>query len=171
MEPKANAIYSYVVMGTSFVSINDKGFWMRDGILELWLRLLALHVEESPAEEFIGRKIRDSWLLASRGYFNGCVPDSLEEAVSTGEGRDIVIRAINSLIDKLEKSPEMLDRGILNLLGIEGSTFTSDFESRRLIELGNAFLALIAGQIQADASSTEFMPGSNVSEPSVRGST
>ena len=93
------------------------------------------------------------------------------EAVSTGEGRDMVIRAINSLIDKLEKGPEMLDRGILNLLGIEGLTFTSDFESRRLIEVGNAFLALIAGQIQADASSTEFMPGSNVSEPSVRGST
>jgi hypothetical protein len=40
--------------------------------------------------------------------------------------------------------------------------FTSDFESRRLIEVGNAFLALIAGQIQADASSTEFMLGSNV---------
>jgi hypothetical protein len=43
---------------------------MRDSILELWLRLLALHIEESREEEFIGRKIRDSWLLASRGYFN-----------------------------------------------------------------------------------------------------
>jgi hypothetical protein len=146
-------------MGTSFVSINDKGFWMRDSILELWLRLLALHVEESPEEEFIGRKIRDNWLLASRGYFLGCVPVSLEDAVSTDEGRDIVIRAINSLIDRLENGPKTLDWGTLNLLGIEGGIFTSGIEARRLIEVGNAFLALIAGEIQADASSTEFMPG------------
>jgi hypothetical protein len=161
MEPKANAIYGYVVMGTSFVSINDKGFWMQDSILELWLRLLALHVEESPEEEFIGRKIRDTWLLASGLHFTGCVPDRLEEAVSTDDGREIVIRAINSLIDALQKGPEMLDRGMLNLLGMEG-IFTSDFLSRRLIEVGNAFLALIAGEIQADACSTEFMPGTNV---------
>lgn len=139
---------------------------MRDGILELWLRLLALHVEESPEEEFIGRKIRDNWLLASRGYFTGCIPDSLEDAVSTDEGRDIVIRAINSLIDRLEKGPKLLDWGTLNLLGIEGVDFslsTSGIEARRFIEVGNAFLALIAGEIQADASSTEFMPGSWVS--------
>lgn len=133
---------------------------MRDSILELWLRLLAFHVEESSEEEFVGRKIRDNWLLASRGYFMGCVPDGLEDAVSTDEGRDIVVRAINSLIDRLEKGPEMLDGGTLNLLGIEGGTFTSDIEARRLIEVGNAFLTLIAGEIQADASSTEFMPGS-----------
>jgi hypothetical protein len=50
---------------------------------------------------------------------------------------------------------------MLNLLGMEG-TFTSDFESGRLIEVGNAFLALIAGEIQTDPRSTEFMPGSNV---------
>jgi hypothetical protein len=81
--------------------------------------------------------------------------------MSSDEGRDIVIRAINSLIDALQKGPEMLDRGMLNLLGMEG-TFTSDFPSRRLIEVGNAFLALIAGEIQADARSTEFMPGTNV---------
>jgi hypothetical protein len=33
-------------MGTSFVSIGDHGFWMTDSILEIWLRLLALHVED-----------------------------------------------------------------------------------------------------------------------------
>src|SRR5262245_20634955 len=132
-------------MGTSFVSINNKGFWMRDSILELWLRLLALHIEESPEEEFIGRKIRDKWLLASRGYFNGCIPDDLEDAVSTDRSRDIVVRAINSLIDSLVKGPEMLDRGTLNLLGFEGGFFTANVEAWRLIEVGNSFLALIAG--------------------------
>src|SRR5215475_3618928 len=116
-------------MGTSFVSINNKGFWMRDSVLELWLRLLALHVEESPEEEFVGRKIRNDWLLASRGYFMGCVPDGLEDAVSTDEGREVVIRAIRSLIGALEKGPETLDGGTLSLLGFEDSY--GDIEARR----------------------------------------
>lgn len=52
-------------MGTSFVSINDKGFWMQDSVLELWLRLLALHIKDpSKDEEVVVRRIRDNWLLA-----------------------------------------------------------------------------------------------------------
>lgn len=131
---------------------------MLDSVLELWLRLLALHIEESPEENFIGRKIRDQWLLASRGYFLGHVPVNLEEAVSTDEGRDIVVRAINLLLDALAKSPEILDRGVLNLLGFH-NPWMKDFESWRLIEVGNAFLDLIAGKIESDARSTAFMPG------------
>ena len=34
-------------MGSSFVGIGERGFWMRDGLLELWLRLLALHIKVS----------------------------------------------------------------------------------------------------------------------------
>lgn len=146
-------------MGTTFVEIGGKGFWMRDSILELWLRLLALHVEDPHEEASIGRKIRDNWLLASRGYFGGHVPDGLEEAVSTPEGRATVVAAIQSLMQALTNGPVMLDHDTLNLLGFAGGEFTGDVEAERLIQVGNAFLALIAGQIQTGASSTEFMPG------------
>ena len=146
-------------MGTSFVSINDKGFWMRDSMLTLWLRLLALHLEEPTKDGIIERNIRDKWLLASRGFFPGCIPDDLEDAVSTDEGRQVVIGAIKSLISTLAKGPKTLDPGTLNTLGISGAFFSADVEAWRLIEVGNAFLTLIAGEIQSDASSTEFMPG------------
>ena len=56
---------------------------MRDGMLELFLRLLALHLEDPVRQQpHVVRKIRDNWLLASRGYFGGCVPTNLEESVS-----------------------------------------------------------------------------------------
>lgn len=146
-------------MGTSFVSINDKGFWMRDSVLELWLRLLALHVEEPGQEDGdVVRNIRDKWLRASRGFFNGWIPDDLEEIVSTERGREVAIQAINSLLHSLKGGRKELDAGTLNLLGIEGG-WGGNFETWRLIEVGNAFLALITGRIQSDASSTEFMPG------------
>jgi len=134
---------------------------MRDGMLELWLRLLALHLED-PSGQTRLREIRDNWLLASRGYFSGHVPVGLDDAVSTTEGCAFVVAAIESLIRTLKKGPAKLDHHTLNLLGFEGSEFTHDVERERLIEIGDAFLALIAGEIRSDASSTEFMPGCRV---------
>jgi hypothetical protein len=153
----------YVAMGTSFVEIGGRGFWMQDSILELWLRLLALHVEDPSDDSPLTRRIRDSWLLASRGYFVGCVPDDLEEFVSTPEGRAIVMRAIDSLKITLAKGPELLDHHTLNLLGFaEGVRRVSGFESARLIQVADAFVDLIEGRINCDATSTAFMPGSHV---------
>ena len=146
-------------MGTSFVHINEKGFWMQDSVLELWLRLLALHIEDDE-EGSTGHRIRDQWLLASRGFFGGFIPHNLEGAVSTDDGRAIVLAAIESLQQALRKGPAELDQGTLNLIGFKHPVFAQDCESVRLLEVGEAFKALIAGEINSDASSTEFMPGS-----------
>jgi hypothetical protein len=61
-------------MGTSFVTIskgstgNEPGFWMRDAMLELWLRLLSLHLPEptDAGKNAASIEIRNRWLLASR---------------------------------------------------------------------------------------------------------
>ncbi len=79
-------------MGSTFVDINDFGFWAHDSLLELWLQLVALHLSEptdsdSPDAHATVKKIRDQWLVASKGYFGGCIPVSLDEAVATKEGR------------------------------------------------------------------------------------
>src|SRR4051812_21140573 len=146
-------------MGTSFVGIKEKGFWMQDSILELWLRLLALHIAD-PDESFVAQKIRDNWLLASRGYFGGHVPSQIEEAVSTIEGKEIVLAAIRSLMEALANGPDLLDHGTVNLLGFQDVNFNGALESKRLLQVGEAFISLIAGEIQSDATSTEYMPGS-----------
>jgi hypothetical protein len=150
-------------MGSSFVEIDGKGFWMRDGILELWLRLLALHLEDpASGQTSVVRTIRDNWLLASRGYFGGHVPADLEDAVSTSEGRAAVVSAIESLTRALKKASAKLDHQTLNVLGREGGVFTGDIEREQLVEIAQAFLDLIAGKIQHDATSTEFMPGCRI---------
>ena len=148
-------------MGTSFVEIGGNGFWMQDSVLELWLRLLALHVEDPADDSPLTRRIRDSWLLASRGHFGGCIPDDLAAFVSTPEGHAIVLRAIGSLKRALENGPELLDHGTLNLLGFDGVRYGRGFESARLIQVANAFVDLIEGRIDCDVTSTAFMPGSN----------
>jgi hypothetical protein len=104
-------------MGTSFVEIDEKGFWMQDSVLELWLRLLALHIDD-PVEGSIGREIRDRWLLASRGYFVGCIPIALDKAVEAEEGKKIVSSAIDSLMIALENGPDKLNCATLEPAGV-----------------------------------------------------
>ena len=59
-------------MGSSFVNIGDRRFWARDWTLEVWLRLLALRLEQpTAAGSTIGAK-RDQFLLASEGYQRRC---------------------------------------------------------------------------------------------------
>jgi hypothetical protein len=147
-------------MGTSFVGIGTQrhGFWMSDSVLELWLRFLALHIEDPVESGSLETRIRDQWLLASRGFFGGCVPVGLEDAVSTPAGDRIVRTAIGTLLESLKSAPKQLSRNVLNLMGFSGE-FTADVETWRLVEVGEAFLELLDGKITSDPSDTTFMPG------------
>lgn len=154
-------------MGTTFVTLSrevsgkEPGFWMRDGMLEVWLRLLALHLPEpnDNGDHQATLPIRNQWLLASRGYFGGCVPHGMEDACATQPGRDVVRIAIDSLLGAIGQSPKPLDSDTLNLLGIEGIQF-APIERNLLQEVGYAFLDLLDGRITGTASSTDVMPGS-----------
>jgi hypothetical protein len=146
-------------VGTTFVGIRDRGFWMSDSVLELWLRFLALHVEDPVESGSLATRIRDQWLLASRGYFTGCVPEGLEEAVSTPEGEALVRAAIHSLLEALKAAPSHLSKDVLNLMGFGGGAFPIDIETWRLVDVGHAYLDLLDGKITAGPSNPSFMPG------------
>lgn len=133
---------------------------MNDGVLELWLRLLALHLPEptNSGEHHATIEIRNRWLLASRGYFGGCVPHGMVDACATPEGRAVVRLAIDSLLKALRQTTTPLHADTLNLFAIEGQ-FTAPIERKWLEDVGHAFLDLLDGKITGLASSTEVMPG------------
>ena len=145
-------------MGSSFVSVGEHGFWLRDGLLELWLRLASLHIEDPVQSGSAATQIRDQWLLASRGCFNGCVPISLGDDVATEEGKKLVIDAIKSLQQSLADAPSDLNGDVLNLLGIEGK-FGGNVETLRLIEVTQAVIDLVEGRLTSTAKDSSFMPG------------
>lgn len=147
-------------MGTSFVRVRGRGFWMSDSLLELWLRLLALHIEDPVEPESPTAKIRDQWLLASRGCFMGCVPEGLEEAVATPQGEALVRAAIRSLLAALATAPALLSKDVFNLMGYTDGWFTGDIETWRLIEVGHAHLDLLDGKILTGPGDAALMPGS-----------
>ncbi len=65
---------------------------------------------------------------------------------------------VDSVLEVLLHSPDLLSKDVLNILGMDGG-FDKDFETRRLIEVGNAFIDLINGKIKYTSKDTEFMPG------------
>ena len=156
-----------IQMGTTFVTItkgttgDEPGFWMTDGMLSLWLRLLALHLPEPNdlGEHAATPEIRNRWLLASAVYFGGCVPHEMEFAVASPERQVVVRTAIDSLMAVLEVSDAPLSADTINLLGIEGRDFV-DIDRAHLKDIANAFLDLLDGHIESTARSTEIMPGS-----------
>ena len=152
-------------MGTSYVNIGQAGFWMRDAVLELWLRLLALHlpepgVNDTTKQAELARTIRDAWLFTSRGWCNGCVDPDLERFARTDSGKSIILAAMDSLRKRLRKAPDQLNKDVLNLLGWDGIEYMHDFETQRLLQVESAFRDLIEGRITDTIQPTEFMPGS-----------
>ena len=112
------------------------------------MRLLALHLEEPSdvtpeANRIATIEIRNRWLLASKGFFAGCVPSYLEEATNSAEKRLLVRRAILALSESLRKAPPIIDHRHIALLGIEDWYESGTLELSRLIEAGQAFLDLI----------------------------
>jgi hypothetical protein len=154
-------------MGTTFVTLRiersdaDPGFWMNDGMLEIWLRLLSLHLPEpgDHGDSSATIEIRNRWLFASRGYCMGCVPHDMGFACSTEEGRNVVRSAIRSLLADLERSTQPLDPHTLNLFGFEDPYFSKPIDRTWLIDIGHVFLDLMDGKIDSFASSSEIMPG------------
>ena len=153
-------------MGTTFVNIGEKGFWVHDSLLEVWLRLLALQLREpndndTPTFHAVMRDIRDQWLLASKGFFGGCIPVALEKAVSTKDGKSLVRDAATSLLQSLSHGPTVLHRSTLSLLGYAEGGYTFDIETQRIIKVGNAFLELLDGKINSKVGDQVRMPGSD----------
>ena len=149
-------------MGRTFVSTtrgaDSPGFWMRDGDLELWLRLLALHIEEPAGPDSVAAAIRNQFLFASRWPIPGCVLHGMADVTAMQEGTKVVRAAIDSLMAALAVAPDRLSKDVFNLMGFSG-TFGRDFERRQLTEIGRAFLDLLDGKITSGPEDTSFWPG------------
>ncbi|MER8536952.1 hypothetical protein NKH61_29125 [Mesorhizobium sp. M1005] len=147
-------------MGSSFVEVDEKGFWMNDSLLCLWLRLLALHVQSDLDQSAPEMVARNGWLLQSESHAPGVVVADLDSVARDQKAKQKVVSAIRRLLSKLESHVGPLEPTTINLLGVSSIIWSHPVETSRLIEIGNAFLDLLAGKITTGADSTEFMPGS-----------
>lgn len=148
-------------MGTSFVSLDgEHGFWAIDGWLELYMRLLLLHLEDSPDRHSPCHMIREQWHLASSGRFSGSVPIFVDGVSSTLEGVRLMLTAIASLSRGLEHAPPILDKQVIRLLWDQqyDRPLPEIVETSKLVEISEALVKLIKGEMGSTASDKVYVP-------------
>ena len=143
-------------MGSSYTSFKDHGFWSRDGLLELWLKLLAHNLpKDSPGSEWL-KLLREEWLLQSSGIFNGFVSAQLNELLDEDEKVMVVISAADHVIRTVSACGPTLSVQVLEMLGIEDSY--DDFPIAFLEEIHEAFTKLLRGELAWDQSTSPKLP-------------
>ena len=143
-------------MGTSFVTLSSSrkvgpdgsavrnGIWVNDSILQLLLRLLALHIPEPPPGAALddSRDVRDRWLLASGVSFPGCVPHDLEVIAMTRTGLSVARSALISLTSALDDMSPRLSGQLFSLLGM-GEPIGKDLSTDDLKAIASDIVGLI----------------------------
>ncbi len=143
-------------MGSSYTSFKDHGFWSRDGLLELWLKLLAHNLpKDSPGSEWL-KLLREEWLLQSSGIFNGFVSAQINELLDEDQKVRVVISAADHVIRTVRACGPTLSVQALEKLGIEDSY--DDFPIAFLEEIHEAFSKLLRGELAWDQSTSPKLP-------------
>ncbi|MCI5078345.1 hypothetical protein [Oricola sp.] len=144
-------------MGTSFVGIDEKGFWMRDGLLCMWLRLVAVQIRCGANGDDPLTRLRNEWMYQSQIELNGLVSVDLETIAGNDVAEDELCDAIRRVMTCMRALGAEISVETQNLLGVHG--WSVPVKTSRFIEIGEAFLDLIHGRITSTAHNTDFMPG------------
>lgn len=143
-------------MGNSYTSFKDHGFWSRDGLLELWLKLLANNLPTDIHENEWLKPVREEWLLQSSGLFNGFVSAQLDVFLDQDEKVRTIISVADRAIDAVRAGGTALSSQALEKLGIEDSF--DDLPTGFLEEIHEAFTKLLRGELAWDQTTSPTLP-------------
>jgi hypothetical protein len=154
-------------MGSSFTRFRGHGFWTRDPLLEVWLRLLANEVDRTPNAP--------AWLIAARTHWHvqattgliGWIHANLDEILIDDERVRCVENICRNAPVRLRQSGPVLSRDYLNQLMQDATSgywmppevgiFTRDGETWPFTRVGECFLALVRGELGTDAENSPMV--------------
>ncbi len=90
-------------MASSFVDINDNGFWVKDGFVEAMQLCLINEIENQQLDsiEWIN-EYKSELALQSLPLFYGGMSMLLEEFIITDERKTQIVKLIDTIIDKID---------------------------------------------------------------------
>lgn len=154
-------------MSSSFTEFRAKGFWSHDVILEVWLRVLTLHLGSDASSEGWQRELHDHWLSESSGNSCGFISPALDEFLTDEDRLAVVLRSSEEGINRLNQFGDFVPFAFLNSLGIE-TAFPPYFSSDHPIEwynlVASRFMALLKGELTADAANSPTVPATRLGE-------
>jgi hypothetical protein len=150
-------------MSSSFTEFRGKGFWSTDTLLEVWLRVLSLQMEEDVAEPRWQHELRDTWLLYSNGRFMGCIAPCLDQYLTDADRIAKVLQASDHCIRALRDFGDYVPAEFLRTLGIQ-QLFTADLPIEWFELIACRFSALLRGELATDATTSPTLPATRHGE-------
>jgi hypothetical protein len=149
-------------MGSSFTEFRGKGFWSRDWLLEPWLRILSLHLEEEVYEPGWQHDLRDEWLFNSAGFFNGCISASLDTFLTDDERIAVMLRVSERSLQSLRAFGPHVPGALLDALGLY--PHTADLPIEWFERIAQCFTSLLRGELTTDASTSPVLPATKLNQ-------
>ena len=106
-------------MSSSFTEFRGKGFWCHDPLLETWLRVLSLNMDDEAHAPGWQHDLRDKWLSVSAGYCMGWVSASLGDFLTDSDRIDAILRASERSIQHFREFGAFVPYAFFNAVGSE----------------------------------------------------
>jgi hypothetical protein len=101
-------------MGSSFVSLNEYGFWSADGFLQLWLYFLAQEVETFPEVPEWLQSAGEYWRIQAKWGGIGCVDAGLDDYGTPPEQVQLLIILSHKALTTIQSYGDFLSKEELN---------------------------------------------------------
>ncbi|MFN8511781.1 MAG: hypothetical protein U0232_34060 [Thermomicrobiales bacterium] len=147
-------------MGTSFVEYREVGFWASDGSLDLWLTLLVREIDSrTPIPTWLA-ELREHWQEQATFGGVGCISLYLDEYITDDTRRHTVLSVAGGALARLTRYGETVTRDELNTIteSTPRKYWTEDLPVVQFAALGNAFIALLNGEITTTAATSRGIP-------------
>ncbi|MEM1003097.1 MAG: hypothetical protein AAGH46_10655 [Bacteroidota bacterium] len=114
-------------MGSSFIDIQDKGFWARDGFVEAMQLCLINEIERQNLDSIIWiHEFKHELALQSLPLIYGGMSMELEAFITTDERKDQLIQLIDLIIEKIGTTDDYITGANLHEMRKRAVTILSE---------------------------------------------
>ena len=89
--------------GVRWTEFRGRGFWSRDGLLEVWLAVLVDELDRRVDGAPWMKSMRDAWLASANVSFNGLVSTELDAHIDSEAKREVAIALCRDVRRRLDK--------------------------------------------------------------------
>jgi hypothetical protein len=157
-------------MATSFVHHQGHGFWVSDGLLEMWLLAVVREIDQAPSAAAWLRHLRDEWYALATMGLMGCIDPELDAAITSAARRNALVAIMSAALPRVQGQggrslrPDLVVEnwvgfGERNVPLQEFIDATSEEGRGNLLRLGRQFMKLLRGEVVTVASDRDaIMP-------------
>lgn len=144
-------------MPKSFVEHQEKGFWVKDGRLEIWLYLLVQEINKLHEVPLWLAQLRENWEFQTTGTCRGFMTASLDEFAVDDQRRRMLLELSERALRRLDEYGECITVEQLRATKVGGGTYMGDLPVEDFKRVGRAFIKLLRGELDTDVSTSPVL--------------